>query len=199
MANGWPASRTRYAISCRASQPRCGRIELVDGTALGIPGLSGQVANVIVNGKGASGQFNWITGFRPYNTQPQLYGGEVSLTGSSGALRYTVALKNDNNRSGADGPIVLTGADGALIEEQDTQFVSAFDNPRLSTNFSYNFTPQTVANLNLIYGEDFFHQTEPETGRSAQASSANAVRLRGRMARSTRSGETWLFRSALGA
>ena len=155
------------------------RIELVDGTALGIPGLSGQVANVIVNGQGASGQFKWITGFRPHNTQPQLYGGEASLTGSSGGLRYTVALKNNNNRSGADGPILLTRADGALIEEQDTQFVSAFDNPRLSTNFSYNFSPQTVANLNLSYGEDFFYQTEPETGRS----SAGLIRNRSSVTR----------------
>lgn len=138
------------------------RIEIVDGTALGIPGLSGQVANVIVRSTGASGQFNWITGFRPHNTEPQLYGGEVSLTGSSGKLRYTVALRNNNNRSGADGPILLTTGEGALIERQETRFVSAFDNPRLSTNFTYSFTPQTVANLNLSYGEDFFHQIEPE-------------------------------------
>ena len=62
------------------------RIEMVDGNTLDIPGLTGLVANVIYKSNGASGQFRWTTGFRPHNTEAQLYGGEISLTGSSGAL-----------------------------------------------------------------------------------------------------------------
>lgn len=33
------------------------RIEIVDGAALDVPGLSGQVANIVFEAKGSSGQF----------------------------------------------------------------------------------------------------------------------------------------------
>lgn len=140
------------------------RIEIVDGTTLDIPGLTGQVANIVVESTGASGQFTWRTGFRPHNTQAQLYGGEISFTGSSGALDYTVSLNNENDRFGADGPVLITDASGALIERQETKFSGKFDNPTLSTNFTYTFAPNVVANLNAKYGEDFFSRNEPETG-----------------------------------
>ncbi len=132
------------------------RIELVDGNTLDVPGLTGVVANVVYANNGASGQFRWNTGFRAHNTEAQLYGGEISITGSEGALDYTVSLSNENNRFGADGPILITGADGSLIEEQYSQFSGGFDNPKLSTNFTYDFGGDIIGNLNLSYGEDFF-------------------------------------------
>jgi len=142
------------------------RIEIVDGNSLDIPGLSGQVANVVYNADTTSGQFTWRTGFRPHNTEAQLYGGEVSISGSSGKLNYSVALSNDNNRFGADGPTIITAADGSVIEEQFNKLSGKFDNPRLSTNLTYEIGPETTANLNLVYSEDFFTRTEPETGLS---------------------------------
>ena len=140
------------------------RIELVDGNILDVPGLTGLVANVIYKSSGASGQFRWNTGFRAHNTEAQLFGGEVSLTGSEGALDYTVSLSNRNDRFGADGPTIITDADGTQIEEQYIKFSGGFDNPKLATNFSYDFGGETVANFNMSYGEDFFFRNEPETG-----------------------------------
>ncbi len=140
------------------------RIEVVDGNALDIPGLSGQVANVVYNASRTSGQFTWRSGFRPHNTQAQLYGGEVSVAGSTGRLSYTVALSNENNRFGYDGPTRITAADGSLIEEQQVKLSGRFDNPTLSTNLTYDFGGEIIANLNLSYGEDFFRRSEPETG-----------------------------------
>ncbi|MCH2486569.1 MAG: TonB-dependent receptor plug domain-containing protein, partial [Erythrobacter sp.] len=138
------------------------RIEIVDGTVLDIPGLTGQVANVVIERAGSSGQFRYTAGFRAYNAKAQLYGGEISLTGSSGALDYTVALSNGNQRFGADGDIVITDGRGNLIETQDTSFSGGFDNPQLSTRFAYKFSDKVLANLNLKYGEDFFFEASPE-------------------------------------
>lgn len=140
------------------------RIEVVDGTALDIPGLSGQVANVVYRSTRTSGQFRWRSGFRPYNTEAQLYGGEISLTGRSGALGYTVSLSNANDRFGADGPTIVTDGAGAVIEEQYSKFSGKYDNPKLATNFSYDFGGGTLANLNLSYGAEVQKITEPETG-----------------------------------
>jgi hypothetical protein len=140
------------------------RIELVDGNTLNIPGLTGLVANVIYKSAGVSGQFRWNSGFRLHNTEAQLVGGEASMTGSSGRLDFTISISNDNDRFGADGPVVLTDGDGALIERQDTKFSGKFDNPRLATIFAYDFGSGVLANLNLSYGEDFFYRNEPEIG-----------------------------------
>ena len=140
------------------------RIELVDGNTLDIPGLTGLVANVIYESNGASGQFRWTTGFRPHNTEAQLFGGEISLTGSAGRLDYTVALSNPNERFGADGPILITDGAGNLIEEQYSRFSGKFDEPKLATTFAYDFGGGVQANLNLNYAEDFLYRDEPEIG-----------------------------------
>ena len=140
------------------------RIEMVDGNTLDIPGLTGLVANVIYKSNGASGQFRWTTGFRPHNTEAQLYGGEISLTGSNGKLDYTVALSNPNERFGADGPITITDADGQLIEKQYSVFSGKSDEPKLATTFAYDFGGGVQANLNLNYAEDFYYRNEPEIG-----------------------------------
>lgn len=151
------------------------RIEIVDGNSLDIPGLSGQVANVVVNATGTSGQFRWLTGFRPHNTEAQLYGGEISLTGKTGTLDYAVSLSNNNNRFGADGPIVLRGGDGDLIETQFSKASGKFDNPRLSGNFTWTPSNDVVAHLNLKRGADYYSEnitelatpvTGPERNRS---------------------------------
>ena len=139
------------------------RIEILDGNATSIPGLTGQVANVVYASNGASGQFEWTTGFRPHNTEAQLFGGEISVIGSSGALDYTVSLSNENNRFGADGSVSITDRDGALIESQYSKLSGKFDNPKISTAFSYDFGGDVTANLNLSYGSDFFSRKEPET------------------------------------
>ena len=139
------------------------RIEILDGNATSIPGLTGQVANVVYTSNGASGQFEWTTGFRPHNTEAQLFGGEISVIGSSGALDYTVSLSNENNRFGADGPVSITDRDGALIESQYSKLSGKFDNPKISTAFSYDFGGDVTANVNLSYGSDFFSRKEPET------------------------------------
>ncbi|GMM92453.1 hypothetical protein [Qipengyuania sp. MTN3-11] len=141
------------------------RIDVVDGTTLDIPGLTGQVANVIVEGSGGgSGQFTYRAGFRAHNTDPQLYGGEISWSDSLGELDYTVSLKNNNDRFGADGPIRITDGAGELIEIQDTVFSGGFDNPILSANLTYRPSSSTVANLNLRFGEDYYYTDDPETG-----------------------------------
>src|SRR5690349_14919197 len=66
------------------------RIEIVDGATLDIPGLSGQVANVVTAAEGLSGQWEWRPDFRRYYTDPQLTRGSVSVSGSHGRLDYTL-------------------------------------------------------------------------------------------------------------
>ncbi|MGB7373813.1 MAG: TonB-dependent receptor plug domain-containing protein [Pontixanthobacter sp.] len=132
------------------------RIEIIDGTALDIPGLTGQVANIIIAQSGITGQFEWEGALRTTAVDPEWYGGEISLSGSVGALDFTLALENNNNRFGATGPIIFTDGTGARIETTRAVFTGAFDVPRVSGAFGYDFGSDVKANLNLSYGRSYF-------------------------------------------
>ena len=139
------------------------RIEIVDGTTLDIPGLTGQVANVVTGGGGGlSGQFRYEGGFRFYNTDPELYGGEVSISGELGRLGYTLALSNENNRFGNDGPTVLTDAAGRVIERQFARLSGGFDDPSLNARLVWELGGGTEANLNANYEYSRFRRRTGE-------------------------------------
>ena len=157
------------------------RIEIVDGTTLEIPGLSGQVANIVVQRGGLSGQFTWRGGYRPYNAKPQFYGGEASVSGGIGQLDYTFALANENSRFGADGPSFITDRNGILLERQDRQIDGRFDNPKLSTNLKYDLARNVTARINASYTRPNFRRNAEELiFLSDSAVQNNTVRRRSR-------------------
>ena len=80
------------------------RIEIVDGATLNVPGLSGQVANVIATLGGTSGQFAWRPEIRTRHADPLLFRGEASLSGTTGPIEYTIGLRNEAFRFGGAGP-----------------------------------------------------------------------------------------------
>ncbi|MXO56317.1 TonB-dependent receptor plug domain-containing protein [Pontixanthobacter gangjinensis] len=138
------------------------RIEIVDGTTLDIPGLTGQVANIITSGGGMSGQFVWRGSFRPETDRQELFGGEISASGSAGNLDYTIAARLQNNRFGAVGPGFIYDANGTLLETQDGGFKGKFDEPSISANLKYDFGKDVTANLNLSYEKEIFDAAEQE-------------------------------------
>ena len=136
------------------------RIEIVDAATLGIPGLTGQVANVITKAGGISGQWSWKPDVRQYYTRPQLTRGDVSISGSTGALQYTVGLRNDANHSGAGGITHIYNADGTLRDTRDDAWTGEMDMPKLSTRLTYTAADGDVANLNASVQKEFYHYRE---------------------------------------
>ncbi|MBW3671964.1 MAG: TonB-dependent receptor plug domain-containing protein, partial [Acidobacteria bacterium] len=136
------------------------RIEIVDGATLDVPGLSGQVANVIVISKGISGQFGYRPEFREYNTDPLFTRFEVSVGGTRGPVEYTVGLSNPSSRSGASGPTWIYSPDGTLIEDRDDHWKGNAEQPRLSARLVFDGPGSAVGNLNLLYGRLYFDYIE---------------------------------------
>jgi outer membrane receptor for ferrienterochelin and colicins len=139
------------------------RIELVEGETLEIPGLTGQVANVIVRSTGISGQWAYRPEFRAYYTDPLFTRFEVSMSGTSGPVQYTLGLDNRGNRSGAGGPTRLYSAGGDLIEERDEEWRGNSERPRLSSRFVYDGPGTSAGNLNLSYSRGYFDYLETGT------------------------------------
>ena len=138
------------------------RIEIVDGTSLDVPGLSGQVANVVVDFKGIVGTFEWKGRYRDTAWSPEFYGGEISVAGTAGDLTFTVALDNPNNRFGSDGPILIRDGSGALIATEETRFRGRFDKPTLSANLGYDFGNDVSATFNGSYARSYFRRNSSE-------------------------------------
>ena len=133
----------------RISAANVVRIEIVDGATLNIAGLSGQVANVIVKATGMKGQFEYRPEFRARNTDPLFTRGNVSVSGETGPIGYTIGLRNDASRGGASGPTTIFDGLGAKTDFREEVFTSNVDQPKISGSFKYDGPGSQVGNLNL--------------------------------------------------
>lgn len=128
------------------------RIEIVDGATLDIPGLSGQVANIVYRADGLSGQFSWKPEFRAHYTDPLFTRGDISVRGRTGAIEYEVALNNDDSaRSGAGGPTLIMDGAGKIVEERSDIWNTHYDTPKLSGRVTWSGAGGSVLNLGGHY------------------------------------------------
>ncbi len=157
-------SETIFDILRRITAARVERIELVDGATLGIPGLSGQVANVIATGGEIGGRFEYRTVWRPSFAKPSYGAGEVSLSGSTSRLEWSAAYSHGIGRGGAGGGegTTITDADGNVIETRETliQFVGEY--PKLSGRLKWDGPGSMVANFNAFYSRTYTHESNDE-------------------------------------
>lgn len=128
-------------------------VEIVDGTTLDIPGLSGQVANITyTSAGGVTGQFSWTGEMRAHYAHPLFTRGAVSVSGRSGALQYEVGLDNNQaSRSSAGGITLITNGAGILTETRDDVWTSDFDAPKLSGKLTWTGAGGSIAHLNAHY------------------------------------------------
>lgn len=128
------------------------RIEIVDGATLDLPGLSGQVANIVYKAGALSGQFSWRPEFRAHYTDPLLTRADVSASGTSGPVQYEIGVSNDDaGRSGAGGPTLIFDGTGAVTERRRDVWTSRYDAPRLSGRFTIDGPGDSVAHVNTQY------------------------------------------------
>jgi len=133
------------------------RIEIVDAASLGIAGLSGQVANVLVKrATKGTGQFEWNPDVRAHYAKPNLMQGNVSYSGKTGPVDYTLAVKNDTSRGAFGGPIRIYEPDGTLREERDEVFHSEGTLLTFSTKLGIDGPGSSVGNLLLSYTPYWF-------------------------------------------
>ena len=151
------------------------RIEIVDAAELDVPGLSGQVANVVYEAsKKLSGQWSYRPEFRAHYANPIFTRGDVSVSGAAGPVEYTVGLRNDASGRAAGGPTTLTRG-GALFEQRHDVFRSDFEQPKLTGQFKIDGPGSSVANLNLLVRH--FDYKYEETSRRDRVTGPDQVRL----------------------
>lgn len=135
------------------------RIELKNGATLGIPGLSGQVVNVVAELSEFSGTWRWQPEFREA-VEPNLARGEISLSGRHLGLDYTLSVSENGFRQGHRGPERVFDAAGALIDLRDEDAEYYADIPRVSLGLGYETAGGTVMNFNAQYAQFNFDSRE---------------------------------------
>ncbi len=124
------------------------RIELVDGASFEIPGLSGQVVNVVTNGDGAvSGTWRWRARFRD-NLPPFYNGLNLTLSGGKGDISWSFEAKSDPERGASNGPEYVTDGAGALIQQREEDFTHAAEYVSVSGSVGWAPASGVVGNLN---------------------------------------------------
>lgn len=147
----------------RINANRVERIEIVDGTTFGIPGLSGQVANVVSKSGGISGRFEYRVTWRPKYAEPSYFGGEVSLSGSTPRLEWTLAYTHGNGRGGAGGPGYITDGLGNVTENRDILLHFEGEFPRLASSLKWDGPGSMVASLRANYSRNYNDFSNDET------------------------------------
>ncbi|MBA3676138.1 MAG: TonB-dependent receptor [Sphingosinicella sp.] len=128
------------------------RIDIVDGATLNVPGLSGQVANILVTAqKKMSGQFVWRPEARLKRLPPRMTNGQASLSGSSGNFDYTIGFSNDSRVNGNAGPEIVTNGAGTIIDRREEQLDVFQEQPKISLGLKHKSDSGAVANLNAAY------------------------------------------------
>jgi len=139
-------------------------IEIVNAASLGIAGLSGQVANVILKsgaGKG-SGQFEWRLNARAHFTEPELLGGSVSYSGKEGPVDYTLSVKNGYGRGGLGGPVKVYDPNHVVTQTWDEAYKSQHE--EVNSELKLGIHPgSSVGNLTLNYTPYWNPQFQTQT------------------------------------
>ncbi|HEX6661554.1 MAG TPA: TonB-dependent receptor plug domain-containing protein, partial [Sphingomicrobium sp.] len=136
----------------RTSAANVDRIEIVEAASLGIAGLSGQVANVILKAAtSSSGQFEYNPSWRAHFAKPEWLGGSISYSGKSGPVDYTVSIKNNYGRGGWGGPIWISDGNGVVTETRQETYHGENEQANMQLKLGLDGPGSSVGNLTLGY------------------------------------------------
>jgi len=124
------------------------RIEIVDGASLNIPGLSGQVANIIAKTGELSGSWEYAIRWEE-GSQPQLGDGEINVSGKRGNLEFVGSLDFGQFIFSEDGEETFFDGADQVIQDREEKTGFNTQRPRANLNLTLLRDNGHIANLNL--------------------------------------------------
>lgn len=127
------------------------RIEIVDGATLDIPGLSGQVANIIAKTGELSGNWNYAIRLEE-GSQPQLGDGGISFSAKKGRLEAVASLNSGQFIFTEDGDETFFDGDGSITQDRVEKIGFNTQEPSANLNLTLLRDNGDIGNLNLSGG-----------------------------------------------
>lgn len=144
-------------ILSRISAKTVVRIEILDGASLGIPGLSGQVVNVVARAVDLSGNWRYAARFEE-GTAPQLYEGEINLSGTRGNFEFTIGLEMGQFNLTEDSVETYFDASRTVLENRTEDVFLRNQGPEATLSLTWmpqeGWLANHVANFNASIEKD---------------------------------------------
>lgn len=145
-----PSSKSSGAnqILSRIPADNVARIDIVDGATLDIPGLSGQVANIIAKTGALSGSWNYAVRFEK-GSQPQLGDGGISFSAKTGNLEAVGSLDLGQFIFTEDGDETFFDGDENITQDRIEKVGFNTQRPSANLNLTLERDNGDIGNLNL--------------------------------------------------
>ncbi|MEP1231684.1 MAG: TonB-dependent receptor plug domain-containing protein, partial [Litorimonas sp.] len=125
------------------------QIEILDGASLDIPGLSGQVANIITKSTTKlSGNWGYSARWEE-GTAPQILEGNLSVAGSRGDLDFVLSVESRQFTVSENGFEQFFNGDGVQTQDRVEDINFRITRPVIDANLTWDPDNGHVANLNL--------------------------------------------------
>lgn len=123
------------------------RIEVIDGAKLDIPGLTGEVANIVYRADTMGGTFSWTPRFRE-RVGHSILMGDVALNGRSGNTQWNASLTADRQFQGHWGPEIAYSPEGEVLVVRDEYGRYPQNRSGLAASLSHEASNGNIVNVN---------------------------------------------------
>ena len=125
-------------------------ITIREGTDLGIPGLTGDVADIKTRVTNFSGNWRWRPRFRE-NAQPRWLRGNATISGQWRDIDYAVTLEDNADNSTGFGPETVRDAGGVIFERAEEKGGREAQAPKISATLGFEPRDGHTGNLSAEY------------------------------------------------
>jgi len=136
------------AILSRIPASNVIRIEILDGESLDIPGLSGQVANIVAKSGDLSGSWDLAARFEE-DSQPQFGDATLNFSAKRGNLEAVGSIGHNQFITSEFGTEEFFDGSDTLFQERDERLSFDFQNPFANLNLNWARDNGDIGNLNL--------------------------------------------------
>ena len=146
------------------------QITIYEGAGLGIPGLSGEVVDIVFDSSGINGTWRWHIEHRDQNNlvDPAYWKANVALTGKLSTTSWSLGIDNNYRRLGHGGPETVFDDTGVIVENRQEKASYDRDKPSIALGFQFNPSNGNTGHVDISY--EHYWQSDLEIRNSSSSS-----------------------------
>ncbi|MEE3240093.1 MAG: TonB-dependent receptor plug domain-containing protein [Pseudomonadota bacterium] len=145
------------------------QITIYEGASLGMPGLSGEVVDIVVDSSGINGTWRWHIEHRDQNNlvDPAYWKANIALTGKHSTTSWSLGIDNNYRRLGHGGPETVFDGAGNISENRQEAASYDRDKPSIALGLEFNPINGNTGHVDISY--EHYWQSDLEVRNSSIA------------------------------